>query len=294
MPSKNTRTARTFRKHRTMIKAQQWGNNQGPTILCLHGWQDNSNSFSSLAPLLSDYQVIALDLPGHGLSHHKSPDASYVFVDWLRDVHECLHEINSDSVILLGHSMGAGISTLYAGLFPERVAAVIAIDGLTPIVDEKQNHAERYVKFLQMGERLSQQPNSIFEKIEDALARRSAATPEVAAHLLLPIVQRNLRKTPAGWQWRHDPRLKLHAPWRMSISQVMSYLVRVSCPIFMMKAIPGFQIPDYPYKDFMAQLRQLKVMEVPGSHYLHLEHPDFVASHIQSWLETIKKPIKSS
>jgi pimeloyl-ACP methyl ester carboxylesterase len=80
------------------LVAKCWRNNvdnlhhHRPTkkILCLHGWLDNAASFNRLAPLLlldsksslseerqqqqQPMEIVALDFPGHGLSHHKSVD----------------------------------------------------------------------------------------------------------------------------------------------------------------------------------------------------------------------------
>jgi pimeloyl-ACP methyl ester carboxylesterase len=61
-----------------------WG--RGPrTILAVHGWLDNCNSFSPIAPLLplDDFRVIALDMPGHGLSDHHAPGMVYSVTDGL-------------------------------------------------------------------------------------------------------------------------------------------------------------------------------------------------------------------
>ena len=49
------------------------------TILALHGWLDNCRSFYYLAPQLVDRlggtaEIVAIDLPGHGWSSHKSLD----------------------------------------------------------------------------------------------------------------------------------------------------------------------------------------------------------------------------
>ena len=53
------------------IACKIWGNPDKPTILALHGWLDNANSFAPLATYLeSDFQVVAVDLPGHGHSSH--------------------------------------------------------------------------------------------------------------------------------------------------------------------------------------------------------------------------------
>ncbi len=55
----------------------EWGEPDGYPILALHGWLDNALSFSVLAPFLSEYRLIALDLSGQGLSDHRSLDATY-------------------------------------------------------------------------------------------------------------------------------------------------------------------------------------------------------------------------
>ena len=55
----------------------EWGDPDGYPILALHGWLDNALSFSVIAPFLSEYRLIALDVSGQGLSYHRSPDATY-------------------------------------------------------------------------------------------------------------------------------------------------------------------------------------------------------------------------
>ena len=91
-----TATERTFTcSDGVKLVAKCWRNNvdnlhhHQPTkkILCLHGWLDNAASFNRLAPLLlldsksslseeqqQPMEIVALDFPGHGLSHHKSVD----------------------------------------------------------------------------------------------------------------------------------------------------------------------------------------------------------------------------
>lgn len=70
------------------IAAQEWkGTECKHQILMLHGWQDNSNSFKRLVPLLpEDWWVVALDFPGHGHSSHRVTGLPYHAPDYLIDI----------------------------------------------------------------------------------------------------------------------------------------------------------------------------------------------------------------
>ncbi|EQB86125.1 hypothetical protein M918_15530 [Clostridium sp. BL8] len=48
-------------------RIHQWGDKEDPTIICFHGLGGTSLSFIELGYLLRrEYNVIAIDLPGHG------------------------------------------------------------------------------------------------------------------------------------------------------------------------------------------------------------------------------------
>ena len=50
------------------VSYQRWGEGNSIKVLCLHGWLDNSNSFSYLASFLAPhtFEVVAVDHIGHG------------------------------------------------------------------------------------------------------------------------------------------------------------------------------------------------------------------------------------
>src|SRR5690349_24801058 len=90
------------------IACKIWGNPDKPSILALHGWLDNANSFTHLAPYLeNDFHFIAVDLPGHGHSSHLPEGCNYHFFDGIFIVLKIINALNLDRVHLLGHSMGA-------------------------------------------------------------------------------------------------------------------------------------------------------------------------------------------
>ena len=118
---------------RGAIAALRHGDPAGPKLLCLHGWLDNAASFVPLMPLLREFDLVALDLPGHGASAHRLPGYDYVFVDWIHDVLDALDALGWSRASLLGHSMGGAIATVVATSAPERVRKLALIEALGPI-----------------------------------------------------------------------------------------------------------------------------------------------------------------
>jgi pimeloyl-ACP methyl ester carboxylesterase len=101
----------------------------GPTIIFVHGWTcDESSWESQVDAFAQDYRVVTLDLPGHGQSDvpEKAEDFS---VDLFAAAVEAVRaELGAEKVVLVGHSMGAGVIRKYALNYPEHVAGLVAVD----------------------------------------------------------------------------------------------------------------------------------------------------------------------
>ena len=82
---------------------------KGPSILLLHGWGDDHNTYKKLAPILSDrYQLISLDLPGFGRS--QSPDKAWDLDDYADIVEAFLNKLNINTFAIIGHSNGGALA----------------------------------------------------------------------------------------------------------------------------------------------------------------------------------------
>lgn len=101
-------------------------------ILAMHGWLDNSNSFSLLGPLLADrgFDVVATEHAGHGHSSHAPFGAVLSYSTYTEHAVAVMKELEWESCLVIGHSMGAGVSTSLAAAFPEKVEKLILIEGL--------------------------------------------------------------------------------------------------------------------------------------------------------------------
>ena len=80
-----------------------------------------------------------------------------------------------DSFGLLGHSMGAGIASLYAATFPEHVKALIMLDLIKPVsrrVDELVERTRNSVEMrLDLEAKASTKPEKVYPTYEKALER---------------------------------------------------------------------------------------------------------------------------
>jgi pimeloyl-ACP methyl ester carboxylesterase len=99
------------------------------TLVLVHGWTCDSTSWAAQVPVLArKYRVLTLDLPGHGQSGSPK-DGKFSMDLFARAVEAVRAEAGIDKIVLVGHSMGAPVIRQYARLFPQHVAALVAVDG---------------------------------------------------------------------------------------------------------------------------------------------------------------------
>lgn len=102
---------------------------QGATaILFIHGWACDRAVWRFQVPALEDtFRVIVLDLPGHGKSD--APRIVYNLDVFARAVKDVLDNEGLQDAVLVGHSMGFAVARHFIKQYPNRVKALINIDG---------------------------------------------------------------------------------------------------------------------------------------------------------------------
>jgi pimeloyl-ACP methyl ester carboxylesterase len=104
---------------------------EGAPILLLHGIAHSCRAWDRVVvPLAERYDVIALDLPGCGLSD--KPDTDYSLGSQAVAVRFVLDELGLDVVTAVGHSLGGGVAMTLSYHYPERVGrlALVSSGGL--------------------------------------------------------------------------------------------------------------------------------------------------------------------
>src|SRR6266550_1338993 len=106
-------------------------------LVLIHGWTSNLEFWRDQIPdLAKRNRVIALDLPGHGLSD--KPQITYSMDLFARAVDAVLRDAHVDRTVLVGHSMGTPIARQFYRKYPQKTLAIVIVDGpLRPFGDRK-------------------------------------------------------------------------------------------------------------------------------------------------------------
>jgi pimeloyl-ACP methyl ester carboxylesterase len=266
------------------LAALRGGRPDGPKLLCLHGWLDNAASFLPLAPHLAEFDVVALDLPGHGASEHRAPGYDYAFVDWVHDVLDAMDALGWERADWLGHSMGGAIASSVAAAAPARVRRLALVEALGPVAADAHGAGTRLRNAVAARRALGARPPRLIPDLDTAVAARLAAsrmTPE-AARL---IVERNLRPLEGGYAWRSDPRLTLPSHLRLTEETVQAILRGIEAPVLVIAADPS---PPYFTPEVraarLACLADARVEVVAGGHHLHMEQAARIAAPLLEFL----------
>lgn len=120
----------------------------GPfAVVLVHGWAGNRTYWDREIDLLADrYQVVALDLGGHGESGRGRADWNIpAFGD---DVVAVADDLGADRVALVGHSMGGDAVVYAAAQLGDRVAGIVWVDAFRSLGDEPVSSPEDVIRFV--------------------------------------------------------------------------------------------------------------------------------------------------
>ena len=118
------------------IHYESYGKGRAALVL-IHGWSCSIDYWRDLIPDLSKRsRVIAIDLPGHGLSD--KPQVAYTMDLFARAVDAVMRDAGVKRGVLVGHSMGTPVARQFYRKYPQETLAIVIVDGaLRPFGDKK-------------------------------------------------------------------------------------------------------------------------------------------------------------
>ncbi|TCD06825.1 alpha/beta hydrolase [Erythrobacteraceae bacterium CFH 75059] len=288
-------TSQSFVSQRLRLHYVDWGRlrpdgSVKPTLVLVHGGKDHCRSWDWTALALRDeWHVVALDHRGHGDSDWVS-DGVYQVQDMVYDLAQLVHQLGAGPVTIISHSMGGNVALRYAGIYPEMVRRIVAIEGLGPspkllAEQEQQPFPVRAREWIEKKRRASGRSVRKYATIEDAFARmieeNNYLTEDQARHLTVHGVNRNEDGT---FSWKFDPHLNV---WAIGASEqvcVETMWAAITCPTLLLYGANSWA--SNPAKDGrISHFRDAQVIEFENAgHWLHHDQFDRFMSTVNAFL----------
>ena len=277
-----------FYSHRLKLQFWDWGSEGKPVMILVHGGLDHARSWDWVARALrDDFHVYALDLRGHGNSAW-APGALYSVAEHVLDLSALADIVKGFPVYLIGHSLGAVVTLVYAGIYPDRVKKVVAIEGvgLPPARRLQQTPPDQRIReWIEKVRGAEQRTQHSYSDLDSAVARMKEANPflsdEVARHLTLQGTNWNADGT---FIWKFDNFARFSAPYGMNLQDAIAVLGCVQCPVLLFWGRQSFAADPDASPEATA-LRDRKVVKVDhAGHWVHHDQLEVFLRETQRFL----------
>ncbi len=283
-------TSRIYFSQRLRLRYVDWGNPEAPPLILLHGGRDHCRNWDWVAErLCRDWHVIAPDLRGHGDSEWPS-DGHYPMANFVYDLAQLVHQQKLAPVTIIAHSLGGNISLRYAGVYPDAVKKLVAIEGLgpSPRIAEKQEKlsiADRMVRWVEEQRALSGRLARRYPTIEDALARMQAENTHLTAEQARHLTEHGVNQNEDGtYSWKFDNYVRVWPPYDMTRGAITELWARITCPALLVYGTESWA--SNPTEDGrLDAFRTASVVQIEGAgHWVHHDRLDVFLDHVNRFL----------
>jgi pimeloyl-ACP methyl ester carboxylesterase len=257
-------------------------------LVVLHGWGDCAASFQFLVDeFKKNWFVVAPDWRGFGRSHHRAE--SYWFPDYLADLDLLLTRYQPDEPVhMLGHSMGANVAGLYAGIFPELTKSLINVEGFGLADGDPLNAPANYRRWIIQSRKM---PSYATYRSFDELAQRIVKRNPAISHDKALYVARHWSEKSGDGSivLRADPAHKLPNAVQYRRAEAEACWAAVTARVLLVvgedtdftAAAKSWIDPDESAHPF----RNEETAVIPGcGHMVHFEQPGRLADIVESFL----------
>lgn len=181
------------------INVLEWSRD-GVPLLLLHGFGNEAHIWDDFAPVVAPhYRTAAMDHRGHGDSGW-DPESRYDPDSMVADVEAVTEGLGMERLVVIGHSLGGRIATLFAGRHPGRIAGLVLVD-VGPEVDARGR--------MRIRQDVEANVSPTFDSVEAFARELSLAYPAGRPDALQRMARHGLRRREDGrYELKMDPALR--------------------------------------------------------------------------------------
>jgi magnesium chelatase accessory protein len=272
----NARQSRFVRCTPHQWHVQRMG--QGPSLLLLHGAAASLHSFSDLMQRLAErYDVIAVDLPGHGFTTKGSAMRS-TLPAVASDLAAMLHRENIRPEAIIGHSAGAAVALELNEKLDPSPASVIALNGAFAEFDGVAGWL-----FPMLAKLLAINPfTSLFfaatttpANVRQLIEATGSELSDEQLRLYYRLIRDRAHVSGA---------LAMMAQW--DLRPLVARLDRIDVPTLMLTGARDKAVAPSVSRDAAARMPSARWKNLPSlGHLMHEERPDLIAQEIEAFLD---------
>ncbi len=284
--------SRVYFSQRLRLHYVDWGNQGAPPLILLHGGRDHARSWDVVAQALrTEYHVIAPDLRGHGDSAW-SASGHYPMASYIYDLAQLIHSQALAPVSVVAHSLGGNIALRYAGIYPDNLRRLVAIEGMGPgprgaaEQDAKPVH-ERMADWIARQRAQAAEVAWRYKSLDAALARMQEANKHLSEPMARHLTEHAVNQNEDGtFCWKFDPYVRVWPPNDMTREEIASLWSRIACPTLLVYGRESWATS--PAADGrLGYFRSAKVLEVEAAgHWVHHDRPELFIDAVRKFLAT--------
>ncbi len=287
LPRRPETLTATYRERTTTsgdleLAYQEWGPDDGPVILALHGFGVSGHMFDEFGQRTSDrYRLINLDQRGHGDSAW-APDGDYTREAFVADVEAVREGLGFDSVVLMGHSMGGLNAVEYTYQHPDRVSALILVD-VGP--EAAREGVDNIMRFTRGPDELD-----FDEFVQNAMRFNTRRTEENIRERM----RHRLRPLENGkWTWKFDKRFRegegaVRSGSELSSDELWTRFRELAPPVLLVRGQQSDILSQEVAERTAGEIRSARLVVVPeAGHSVPGDNPDGFTEAVAAFLDDV-------
>ena len=236
---------------------RDWGDERAPPLLALHGLTGHARMWDTFAGAMADrFRVLALDQRGHGETQWAD---DYATARMVGDLEAFTRALDARPFALVGHSMGALNSYMYAARYPEAVARLVLVEfGPDGTFSAGADRAKATLLAAQRA--VFDDPDALMQA---ARARNEWRPEDELRRQVLPnLVQR----ADGRWVWRYDAAgLTAFNDQAPTEADQWAALARIACPTLVVRGAESEGLRRVTAERMASAIPHGRLVEVPRS-----------------------------